>query len=62
MKVFGISGYSGSGKTTLIERVLPVLAARGLKVAVLKLLNMWRCKLRHLTHWLLMKRMYLPIF
>ena len=36
MKVFGISGYSGSGKTTLIERVLPVLAARGLRVAVLK--------------------------
>ncbi|HQT00805.1 MAG: molybdopterin-guanine dinucleotide biosynthesis protein B [Hydrogenophilales bacterium 16-64-46] len=36
MKVFGIAGYSGSGKTTLIERVLPVLAARGLRVAVLK--------------------------
>ncbi len=36
MKVFGIAGYSGSGKTTLIERVLPRLTARGLKVAVIK--------------------------
>jgi molybdopterin-guanine dinucleotide biosynthesis adapter protein len=36
MKVFGIAGYSGSGKTTLIERVLPLLVARGLKVAVIK--------------------------
>ncbi len=36
MSVFGIAGYSGSGKTTLIERVLPQLTARGLKVAVIK--------------------------
>jgi molybdopterin-guanine dinucleotide biosynthesis protein B len=36
MKLFGIAGYSGSGKTTLIERVLPLLSARGLKVAVVK--------------------------
>jgi molybdopterin-guanine dinucleotide biosynthesis protein B len=36
MKLFGIAGYSGSGKTTLIERVLPQLAARGFKVAVIK--------------------------
>lgn len=36
MKIFGIAGYSGSGKTTLIERVLPHLVARGLKVAVIK--------------------------
>lgn len=36
MKVFGIAGYSGSGKTTLIERVLPQLVARGLRVAVIK--------------------------
>jgi molybdopterin-guanine dinucleotide biosynthesis protein B len=36
MKVFGIAGYSGSGKTTLIERVLPQLIARGLRVAVIK--------------------------
>lgn len=36
MKIFGIAGYSGSGKTTLIERVLPVLVARGLKAGVVK--------------------------
>lgn len=36
MKVFGIAGFSGSGKTTLIERVLPSLTARGLRVAVIK--------------------------
>lgn len=36
MKVFSIAGYSGSGKTTLIERLLPQLTARGLRVAVLK--------------------------
>ena len=36
MKVFGIAGYSGSGKTTLIERVLPQLAARGVRTAVIK--------------------------
>lgn len=36
MRVFGFAGYSGSGKTTLIERVLPQLVARGLKVAVIK--------------------------
>lgn len=36
MKVFGIAGFSGSGKTTLLERVLPQLAARGMRVAVIK--------------------------
>jgi molybdopterin-guanine dinucleotide biosynthesis protein B len=36
MKIFGIAGYSGSGKTTLIERALPVLANRGVRVAVIK--------------------------
>ncbi|WP_296751714.1 molybdopterin-guanine dinucleotide biosynthesis protein B [Thiobacillus sp.] len=36
MKVFGIAGYSGSGKTTLIERVLPQLAALGVRAAVIK--------------------------
>ena len=36
MKVFGFAGFSGSGKTTLIERVLPELAARGVRVAVIK--------------------------
>lgn len=36
MNVFGIAGWSGSGKTTLIERLLPALAARGLRVSVIK--------------------------
>ncbi|KOF54136.1 MULTISPECIES: molybdopterin-guanine dinucleotide biosynthesis protein B [unclassified Achromobacter] len=34
--VFGIAGRSGSGKTTLIEAMLPLLAARGLTVSVIK--------------------------
>jgi len=34
--VFGIAGRSGSGKTTLIESMLPLLAARGLRVNVIK--------------------------
>ena len=36
MNVFGIAGWSDSGKTTLIERLLPLLAARGLRVSVIK--------------------------
>src|SRR5215470_10889318 len=36
MKVIGIAGYSGSGKTTLIERVIPLLAAGGLRVSLIK--------------------------
>ena len=36
MKIFGFAAYSGSGKTTLVERLLPLLAARGLKVSVVK--------------------------
>lgn len=36
MKVFGIAGYSGSGKTTLVERLIPTLRARGLRVSVVK--------------------------
>lgn len=36
MKVFGIVGYSGSGKTTLIERLLPILKARGVRTSVIK--------------------------
>jgi len=36
MKVFGIAGYSGSGKTTLVERLVPILRARGLRVSVVK--------------------------
>jgi molybdopterin-guanine dinucleotide biosynthesis protein B len=31
-----VSGPSGSGKTRLLRRLLPVLAARGLRVAILK--------------------------
>lgn len=34
--VFGFAGFSGSGKTTLIERVIPLLVARGLRVALVK--------------------------
>jgi molybdopterin-guanine dinucleotide biosynthesis protein B len=36
MKVFGIVGSSGSGKTTLLKRLIPELAARGLRVATVK--------------------------
>ena len=36
MKIFGIAGYSGSGKTTLIEKVIPLLVKRGLKVSLIK--------------------------
>src|ERR1700712_4349780 len=36
MKVVGFAGYSGAGKTTLIERLIPALKARGLKVSVVK--------------------------
>jgi molybdopterin-guanine dinucleotide biosynthesis protein B len=36
LKVFGFAAYSGSGKTTLVERLLPLLVARGLKVSVVK--------------------------
>lgn len=35
-KTLGVIGWSGSGKTTLIERLLPRLAARGLRVSVIK--------------------------
>ena len=34
MKVVGFSGYSGSGKTTLVERLIPVLRLKGLRVSV----------------------------
>lgn len=34
--IFAVSGYKNTGKTTLITRVLPVLTARGYKVAVIK--------------------------
>lgn len=36
MKAFAITGYSGSGKTTLIEKLLPLLTQRGLRVSVIK--------------------------
>jgi molybdopterin-guanine dinucleotide biosynthesis protein B len=36
MKIFGFAGWSGSGKTTLIERVIPALAGRGLRVSLIK--------------------------
>lgn len=35
-KIVGIVGWSGSGKTTLLEYLLPQLAARGLRVNVVK--------------------------
>jgi molybdenum cofactor guanylyltransferase len=34
--VLGVCGWSGAGKTTLLEAVLPRLAQRGLRVAVIK--------------------------
>jgi molybdopterin-guanine dinucleotide biosynthesis protein B len=36
MKVVAFAGYSGSGKTTLIERLIPALRLRGLRVSVVK--------------------------
>lgn len=36
MKVVGFAGYSGSGKTQLVERLIPVLKLRGLRVSVVK--------------------------
>jgi molybdopterin-guanine dinucleotide biosynthesis adapter protein len=36
MRIIGLAGWSGSGKTTLLTRVIPRLAARGLKVSTLK--------------------------
>ena len=35
-RVLGIAGWSGSGKTTLIVKLLPLLVARGLRIATLK--------------------------
>ncbi len=34
--IFAVSGHKNSGKTTLLTRVIPVLTARGYKVAVIK--------------------------
>lgn len=36
MKVAGFAGFSGSGKTTLVERLIPALKLRGLRVSVVK--------------------------
>jgi len=36
MKIFGFAGFSGSGKTTLIEKVIPLLVGRGLRVSLVK--------------------------
>lgn len=36
MKVIGFAGYSGSGKTTLVERLIPALRLKGLRVSVVK--------------------------
>ena len=36
MKVIGFAGWSGSGKTVLIERIVPLLTARGLEVSLIK--------------------------
>jgi molybdopterin-guanine dinucleotide biosynthesis protein B len=36
MRIFGFAGFSGSGKTTLIEKLVPLLAARGLRVSLIK--------------------------
>ena len=36
MKVVGFAGYSGSGKTHLVERLIPALRMRGLRVSVVK--------------------------
>ncbi len=36
MKIFGFAGYSGSGKTTMIEKLIPLLTARGLRVSLIK--------------------------
>ncbi|MCJ2037323.1 molybdopterin-guanine dinucleotide biosynthesis protein B [Methylobacterium sp. J-068] len=35
-RVIGLAGWSGAGKTTLLARLIPVLTARGLRVATIK--------------------------
>lgn len=36
MRLIGFAGYSGSGKTTLIERLVPLLVRRGLRISIIK--------------------------
>ena len=35
-RVIGLAGWSGAGKTTLLARLIPLLVARGVKVATIK--------------------------
>jgi len=35
-RVLGVAGWSGSGKTHLLTRIIPLLVARGLRIATLK--------------------------
>lgn len=34
--IIGLAAYSGTGKTTLLEKVIPLLTARGIRCAVIK--------------------------
>lgn len=36
LPILGFAAYSGTGKTTLLRKLLPLLRARGLRVAVIK--------------------------
>ena len=36
MKIFGIVGHSGMGKTTMLEKLIPELVQRGLRVSLIK--------------------------
>jgi len=36
VRVLGIAGYSGSGKTTLVERLIPALRRRGVRISTMK--------------------------
>jgi molybdopterin-guanine dinucleotide biosynthesis protein B len=36
IRVIGLAGWSGSGKTTLLTKLIPLVAARGLRLATIK--------------------------
>ena len=36
LRVIGLAGWSGAGKTTLLAKLIPLLVARGVRVATLK--------------------------
>ena len=36
LKLLGLAGYAGCGKTTLLEKIIPLLTAHGLRIAVIK--------------------------